>query len=97
MAGFDIPMMKANVGAIINTLNPSVMAKYNAHLDAAENVLKNYLYELEQVESRLQKVVSAQSRVDLGEADLIAKKAAIQETILKLNAHKLTTKARLDA
>ena len=96
MAGFDIPMMKANVGAIINTLNPNVMAKYNAHLEAAANVLKNYLYELEQVESRLQKITSPQSRVDLGEADLMAKKAAIQETLAKLNAHRLTTKERLN-
>lgn len=95
MQGMELPGVRADVGAIIKTLNPTVLGKYIATLEAARNLLKNYLYELNQVESRLQKVSSA-SRTALGEAELQAKKLALQETLEKLEAHQSQSYRRLN-
>ncbi len=85
----------ARVGTIIKNLDSVVIPRYLGHLETAKQLLKNYLAELGEVESRLQKVDSG-TRLALGEPDLHAKKVALEETIRKLEAHQKSTLLRLN-
>lgn len=84
-----------DAGTIIKNLNANILPRYIAKLEEAKNLLKNYLYELDEVSKRLSKVDSLATRLSLGEKGLDEKKSALKDTMSKLEAHEQGTIDRL--
>ncbi len=87
--------MVADVPAILRNLDGQFVRRYLFKIEEARVFLKSYLEEIDNLSRRLEKADEA-TRLALSGGDALAeKRAAVEETLQKLNAHQRATAKRL--
>ncbi len=83
-----------NAHMILKNLDSQFVAGYVQKLEEATKYLNNYLYELDALDKRMEKL-SVQLRASLGGRAIDKKRAAVNNTMRKLRAHQTASVERL--